>query len=435
MKKSKTLKHDNEYKILSKTFDQLFTIHRSIVSDGFLSSVKILWNSYNYKLIKFKTGSKVYDWVVPKSYKVKDAYIITPDGKKICDFKKNNLHLINNSKAINKKIKLEDLKKILITNKKLPAAIPYSFSYYKKKSGFCIAYNEYKKLKKGKYRVLIDSTFKRSNMLVAESTIESSEKNKKFFLLSSYLCHTQMANNELSGPLVLKLLIERISKWKIRNLNYKFVLNTETIGSIFYINKFKKKLKENLVSGIVLTCLGGKQRKLSFKKTINENHLINQFFNFFNYKKIIDTREYTPITGSDERQYNSTGIDLSVGQLTRTEYLKYREYHSSLDDKKFMNINQILKSANQIEKLLFYFDNFFPKLIKKQKNFEVFLSKYGLYENKKTNIVTQIILILLSYSDGKTRIFEIVKKFDLDLDQTIQAVDLLKKNKIVALKI
>ena len=420
---------------LSKKFDQLFPIHRSIVSDGFLSSVKILWNSFDYRLVKFRTGSKVYDWTVPKSYKVNNAYIITPDKKKICDFKKNNLHLINNSHSINKFIELKDLKKILITDKKLPTAIPYSFSYYKKKSGFCISYNEFKKLKKGKYQILIDSNFKNSNMIVAESVVKTTERSKNFFLLSSYLCHTQMANNELSGPLVLKVLQECLSKWSIRNLNYRFVLNPETIGSIFYINRFKKQMKKNLVGGMVLTCLGGPAKKISFKKTRNENQFINEFFDYFKQKKIIDIRDYTPLTGSDERQYNSTGIDLPVGQITRTEYLKYKEYHTSNDDKKFMNINQILKSVNELEKLIFYFDNFFPIIVKKQKNFEVFLDKYGLYKDKKKNPLTKTILILLGYSDSRTRVFEIVKKFDLDLNITINAISLLKRNKIISLKV
>ena len=420
---------------LSKKFDQLFPIHRSIVSEGFLSSVKILWNTFDYKLVKFITGSKVYDWTVPKSYKVNNAYIITPDKKKICDFKKNNLHLINNSHSIKKFIELKDLKKILITNKKLPTAIPYSFSYYKKKSGFCISYNEFKKLKKGKYEILIDSNFKSSNMIVAESVVKTTERNKHFFLLSSYLCHPQMANNELSGPLVLKALQERLSTWSIRNLNYRFVINPETIGSIFYINRFKKQMKKNLVGGIVLTCLGGPEKKISFKKTRNENQFINEFFDYFKQKKIIDIRDYTPLTGSDERQYNSTGIDLPVGQITRTEYLKYKEYHTSLDDKKFMSIDQILKSVNKLEKLIFYYDNFFPIIVKKQKNFEVFLDKYGLYKDKKKNPITKTILILLGYSDSKTRIFEIVKKFDLDLNNTINAISLLKRNKIISLKV
>ena len=420
---------------LSKKFDQLFPIHRSIVSDGFLSSVKILWNSFDYRLVKFRTGSKVYDWTVPKSYKVNNAYIITPDKKKICDFKKNNLHLINNSHSINKFIELKDLKKILITDKKLPTAIPYSFSYYKKKSGFCISYNEFKKLKKGKYQILIDSNFKNSNMIVAESVVKTTERSKNFFLLSSYLCHTQMANNELSGPLVLKVLQECLSKWSIRNLNYRFVLNPETIGSIFYINRFKKQMKKNLVGGMVLTCLGGPAKKISFKKTRNEKQFINEFFDYFKQKRVIDIRDYTPLTGSDERQYNSTGIDLPVGQITRTEYLKYKEYHTSNDDKKFMNINQILKSVNKLEKLIFYFDNFFPIIVKKQKNFEVFLDKYGLYKDKKKNPLTKTILILLGYSDSKTRVFEIVKKFDLDLNITINAISLLKRNKIISLKV
>ena len=121
------------------------------MSDGFLSTVKILWKSYKYKIFSFKTGSKIYGWVVPKSYKVHNAYIITPDKKKICDFKKNNLHLINNSHSINKFLNLKNLKKILITNKKIPNAIPYSYSYYKK-SGFLHSIQSIQNLKKANIR-------------------------------------------------------------------------------------------------------------------------------------------------------------------------------------------------------------------------------------------------------------------------------------------
>ena len=166
----------------------------------------------------------------------------------------------------------------------------------------------------------------------------------------------------------------------------------------------------------MLTCLGGNKQKLSFKKTKNENHKINNFFDFLNKKRKIDIRNYTCLTGSDEKQYNSSNLNLPVGQICRTEYLQYKEYHNSLDNKKFMNISKILDSVNQLEKFIFYFDKLYPKIIK-QKYFDVFLSKYGLYDDKKrsyypnnNNFVT--------LPDGKTRIIDIAINFNFDLDKT-----------------
>ena len=77
------------------------------------------------------------------------------DGKKIADFKKHNLHVVNYSHPIQKNINLEDLKKKLHTLPTMPTAIPYITSYYKKDWGFCLNHDDFKKLKKGKYKVLI----------------------------------------------------------------------------------------------------------------------------------------------------------------------------------------------------------------------------------------------------------------------------------------
>ena len=89
----------------------------------------------------------------------------------------------------------------------------------------------------------------------------------KIILLSSYLCHPSLANNELSGPLSMLGLYERIKKWKKRNFNYLFLLNPETIGSICFLSTYKDILKKNLYGGLVLTCLGGPNKKLSYKKS------------------------------------------------------------------------------------------------------------------------------------------------------------------------
>lgn len=193
---------------------KLFPINRSITGQGFRTSLEML----NKELLKsgaslsihsVKSGSKAFDWVVPDEYSVKDAYIITPSGEKICDFKQNNLHLWGYSVGVNEKMSLEELKKHLYTLESLPEAVPYVTSYYKKNWGFSLAYNEFKKLKKGIYRVFIDAKHDEKGVLnYADLLIKG--KSKKEVLISTYLCHPSMANNELSGPLVATFLAKSL---------------------------------------------------------------------------------------------------------------------------------------------------------------------------------------------------------------------------------
>ena len=413
----------------SKLFDVLFPINRSILGEGYKKSLKILSDYIDFKIYKFPSGKKVFDWVVPKNWIIKDGYILTHANKKICEFKKNNLHVMGYSQNINKTLKLKALNKILNSSRKLPTAIPYTTSYYKKNFGFNISYNQKKKLKPGLYRAFINSYFENGNLLIGEKILKGN--TNKEFLISSYLCHPSMANNELSGPLVLLGLYEKIKSWKKRRLNYKFVLNPETIGSICYLHKYKKQIKKKLIGGLVLTCLGGPKKKLSFKKTRDDNSEINKFFEYFEEKKLCEVREYTPLTGSDERQFCSPGFNLPVGQISRTVYLNYKEYHSSLDNKKFMNINNIKKSVEKIEILLKRFDDLNGEILRRKKYSEIFLQKYNLYKDKGNNNLTKAIIYLLGHSDKGTRIIDIIKKYKLDFQITLKAIEILTKHRLI----
>ena len=93
---------------------KLYKIPRSILGKGFRDSLDILGDSIDLNIKRVKSGSKVLDWTVPNEWNIKDAYIITPEGKKIAKFKKNNLHVLGYSIPINKTISLEELKKIFI---------------------------------------------------------------------------------------------------------------------------------------------------------------------------------------------------------------------------------------------------------------------------------------------------------------------------------
>tara|TARA_B100001175_G_scaffold251358_1_gene218706 strand:- start:18917 stop:20209 length:1293 start_codon:yes stop_codon:yes gene_type:complete len=426
MKNLKTKMNENFF---SNLFDELFPICRSILGKGYTDSLDILNKYIGMKYLKFPSGKKIFDWVVPDEWEIKDAYILTPDKKKICNFKINNLHVMNYSKSINKKLELNELKKILYSLKKTPKAIPYTFSYYEKRAGFNVSFNEQKKLKKGRYHAVINSKFKKGNLIVGTKNLKGASKKK--FLITSYLCHPSMANNELSGPLVLLGLYNKINNWKKRNLNYEFLLNPETIGSLCYLNKHKKEIKKNLSGGLVLTCLGGPKKKLSFKKAKNENCGINKFFEYFKKKNKFEIREYDPIKGSDERQYCSSGFDLPVGQVSRTIYREYKEYHTSLDDKKFMTISKIVKSIDELDFFLKIYDQLSGKLIIKNKYGEVFLSKHNLYIDKNSNKLTKSILYILSCSDEENALIDLVIKYNLDLYNVCAAVEILEKKKII----
>ena len=96
----------------------------------------------------------------------------------------------------------------------------------------------------------------------------------------------------------------------------------------------------------------------------------------------LDIVDFFP-DGSDERQFCSPGFNLPVGQISRTVYLNYKQYHSSLDNKKFMNINNIKKSVEKIEILLKRFDDLNGEILRRKKYSEIFLQKYNLYKDKR----------------------------------------------------
>jgi len=254
-----------------------------------------------------------------------------------------------------------------------------------------------------------------------------------------------MANNELSGPLVLLGVYERIKSWPNRNLNYHFLVNPETIGSICYLNDHKNLLKKKMHSGMVFTCLGGPKNKLSYKKSRLEDNPLNKLFTYFGERKICDIRNFDPRSGSDERQYCSSELNLPMGQISRTVYDQYLQYHTSGDNKKFMNIKKLISSINNIENILRINDWMFP-LKRHQPYCEPQLGKRNLYpnigfdisENKKsTDILADnaeqlsILVSLLSYADGKHDIVDIAKKLNMDINRFPRILDLAIKNKLI----
>ena len=234
----------------------LFPINRSITGEGLRKTIQFIKKNVNnnFKNYRIKSNTKVFDWKIPLEWKITEAFIKEVGGKKICDFKDNNLHVLGYSKKINKLLNFDELRKNVFYSKHIPNAIPYFTSYYKKNWGFCVPYNKFKKMnKKSKYQVKINSEHFKGGLDYTELLIRG--KSKKEILIISYICHPSMANNELSGPLVIMALskILKPGKYSIR-----LVLIPETIGAIAYIKKNINNLRNNLIAGFNLSCVGDK---------------------------------------------------------------------------------------------------------------------------------------------------------------------------------
>ena len=412
----------------------LFPYCRSITGEGIRASYAYFKKiNPEFKLLKFKSGKKVFDWTVPNEWIIKDAYIQNiSSGKKFANFKSNNLHLINYSIKKNTILPKSKILKKIYTLKNQPSAIPYVTSYYKKDWGFCMSEKQKKKLPNGNYKVFIDSNFKRGSLDLMELVLPGKSKKEIFF--STYLCHPSMANNELSGPVLLNKIIQNLKKKK-NNFTYRFVILPETIGSISYLSKRMNILKKNLIAGFVLTCVGD-EKCYSLTKSRNGNSISDYLVERF-LKKKTNFKIYSYLDRiSDERQYCSPNIDLPVSTFSRSR--EFKEYHTNKDDFNLVTskgLNQSYKFISQIlnfiEKDLY---NLKDLLFPKSKIFaEPFLTKKNLYKtiSIKTNYTiidnTKIILDILSYSDGKTNIFELGKKINLPQKKLIRYLKLLKK--------
>tara|TARA_Y100000590_G_C15703337_1_gene1007619 strand:- start:274 stop:1572 length:1299 start_codon:yes stop_codon:yes gene_type:complete len=414
----------------------LWPINRSITGNGVRKTLDILKKKCSeMKIYEVASGTKVFDWTIPNEWNVKEAKILGPGGKKILDFYDNNLHLVGYSTPINKKMSLKELNKHLFSLKEKPKAIPYVTSYYKKNWGFCLSHNNRKKLKSGKYKVLINSELKKGSLTYGEIFLPG--KSKKEIFLSTYICHPSLANNELSGPTVSIFIANWIKSLKDRKFSYRIIFIPETIGSITYLSKNLKKMKRNMYAGFNITCVGD-ERMYSYLPSRNgdtiADHTAKHILKWTdkNYKK------YTWLDrGSDERQYCSPGIDLPVATIMRSKGGEYPEYHTSLDNlKNVVTPKGLNGSFNLIKKIIESFEfNCYPKNLHLC---EPQLSKRNLYPStsnwsKKENYTYELRLMkdLISFSDGKTSLLNIAENCKVPIWDFYSIIRKLEKNKII----
>ena len=407
----------------------LFPINRSLTGDGVRQTLQYIKNIIPEMEIKeVPSGTKCFDWTVPQEWNCDDAYILDPDGNKICDFKVNNLHVVGYSTPIDKEVDLEELKEHLYWIEDQPTAIPYITSYYSPRWGFCLSFNEFKKLKKGTYKVKINSELIDGSLTYGEVKLRG-ESDKEIFL-STYVCHPSMANNELSGPVVTTALVKFIKSLKDRKYSYRIVFIPETIGSITYISRNIDDMKKNIIAGFNISCVGD-DRCFSYIPSRYGNSLSDKVSK--HVLKNIDYVEYSFLDrGSDERQYCSPGVDLPIATICRTKYGQYPEYHTSLDDLTLITPNglyggyeKLMKAIELLEKNNYY---------KVNVSCEPQLGKRGLYptiSTKETGAIVRDMMNFIAYADGNNDLIDIANIIGVQAEDLYDIVDDMKRANLI----
>lgn len=407
---------------------RLFPICRSLSGDGYRESLRILTEGLSdFNKIEVPSGSPVFDWTVPKEWNIREAYIETLDGRRIIDFKDNNLHVLGYSAPIDRLVSLEELLEHIYTQPDQPDWIPYVTSYYKESWGFCVTEKQKQLLNDSQYHVVIESDLKNGCITLGDLVV--SGKTDEEIMFTTYLCHPSMANNELSGPVVWRALIDYVLKIPNRRYTYRFVINPETIGAIAYLSKNIEVLQRNVRAGFVLSCVGD-DRTYSYIQSKYANSYADRviknvlMFHYPEYK----TYSYLQ-RGSDERQYNSCGVNLPVVGFCRSKYGEYPEYHTSADNMSLISEKGLEGSYNVCVKMIDALEiNHFYKMTCIG---EPQLGKRGLYptiSKKGQYDEVKAMVDLIAYCDGRQDLIDISTLIHQPIDVLIPIIEKLSHN-------
>lgn len=414
---------------------ELFPICRSITGNGVRKTLSILRTVVpEMVLYEVPSGTKVFDWTVPKEWNIHDAWIKDSTGKKIVDFKKLNLHVVGYSIPIDKKVDLEELKQIVFTQPEQPDVIPYVTSYYKERYGFCMSQNEKDRLLEDTYHIYIDSELKMGSLTYGEILVPSTEGHKEEVFLSTYICHPSMANNELSGPAVTIYLAQWLLKKKVRRYNYRIIFIPETIGSITYLAQANHLdgMKKYVQAGFNISCVGD-DRTYSYIASRHGSTLADRVaknvlsFAYPGYKA------YTFLQrGSDERQYNAPGVDLPVCAVCRSKYGEYPEYHTSKDDMGLISPSGLAGAYEVYCQCIEVLEH--NHRYQSQCLCEPQLGKRGLYptlSQKGQYEAVRKMMNFLAYADGNHDLIEISNIIGVSVKELIPMVEELKEAALI----
>jgi aminopeptidase-like protein len=409
---------------------ELYPICRSITGDGIVRTLTMIQDRISLQISKVPTGTSVFDWTVPKEWNIQDAYIKTPDGNRVVDFRECNLHVLNYSMPVHAAMSLSELKPHLFTIPAHPDWIPYRTSYYKEDWGFCLSHNQLLAMKDAQYEVCIDSTLEDGNLTYGEYYLPGQSTDE--VLISCHACHPSLANDNLSGLAVGTALAQLLAGRDLR-YSYRFLFIPGTIGAITWLAR-NQEIAGRIRHGVVLTCIGDKGGFHYKKSRRGDAEIDRAAANILRHQsESQEILEFSPY-GYDERQYCSPGFNLAVGCLMRSVWGTFPEYHTSADNLDFIDPVALAGSLRVCASILDVLENN-QRYRNLNPHCEPQLGKRDLYRATGGHAIGAEInarLWVLNLSDGEHSLLDIAERSGISFCAIHEAAEVLCKGGLLS---
>jgi aminopeptidase-like protein len=410
---------------------EIYPICRSITGDGVRQTLRAISAHLDLEVSEVRSGTPVFDWIVPREWNIRDAYIRNERGEKVIDFARSNLHVMGYSVPVRQRLSLGELKQHIYTSPDQPDLIPYRTSYYAENWAFCMSHRLFESLREETYEVVIDSTLVDGSLTYGEYLHRGETEDE--FLLSAHTCHPSLANDNCSGIALLTHLAKRMKGLRTR-YSYRFLFAPGTIGAIAWLSRNEKRsrrIKHGLVLSMVGDGGGPTYKKSRRGDCVIDRAVIHTLRHSGLAPKILDFSPY----GYDERQYCSPGFNLPVGLFQRSQFGQIPEYHTSADNLDFIAAGHLAVSYRLIAETLeaiendVVYRNTMPKC-------EPQLGRRGLYGaiggDKDAAAGNMAMLWILNLSDGTHSLLDIAERAGLPFAVILRAAQLLQRSGLLA---
>jgi aminopeptidase-like protein len=412
---------------------QLYPICRSITGDGLRETLQQIGQHIPLSVHEVASGTPVFDWTVPKEWNIRDAYVKDSSGKRVVDFKRSNLHVVNYSVPVHRTMSLDELKPHLHTLPDRPEWIPYRASYYKEAWGFCLSHRQLAELRAGEYEVCVDSSLEDGHLTYGECYLPGETSDEVLF--SSHVCHPSLCNDNLSG-ISLAVFLAKYLQSAAHRYSYRFLFAPTTIGSITWLAKNETQTGR-IKQGLVLACAGD-AGKMTYKKSRRGNADVDRAVAhvFKHGGGDFEINDFSP-WGYDERQFCSPGFNLPMGCLMRTPNGRFPEYHTSADNLEFVRPEHLEDSYRKCLAILDVLENN-RVYVNQSPKCEPRLGKRGLYAGlgSKAQVARHELALLwvLNFSDGDHDLLGIAEKSGLEFSAIREAADALCQHHLLELR-